>query len=80
MAPTRAHELDYVELVRDVDGLPAGTRGTVVSEYPESALIEVATEMHVDESGLPERDLLDDLVSAPYSALRIVEPASTAAR
>jgi len=76
----RAHELDYVELLRDVEGWGAGARGTVVSERPETALVEFSTEAEVDEHGLPVRDLFDDLVSVPYSALRVVEAAPATAR
>ena len=76
----RARTLDYVELVRSVDSRPAGTRGTVVSEYPESALVELSTEASVDAGGLPERDLFEDLVSVPYAALRVVERARATAR
>lgn len=75
----KAHELDTVELVCEVDGFPVGTRGTVVSAYPESALVEIP-EIVASRSGLPARDLSDDLVSAPYSALRVVKPAAAAAR
>jgi len=74
---SRAHELDTVRLLREVDGWPAGTIGAVVSEYPETALVEVATEGRLDERGLPERDLFEDLVSVPYDALAVVERAAS---
>jgi hypothetical protein len=73
MPSRRPHELDTVELLRDVDGWPAGTVGAVVSSYPKSALVEVASE---DLS----RDLLEDLVSVAYSDLRVVEPATKTLR
>jgi hypothetical protein len=75
----RARELDYVELLQDADGAAAGARGTVVSEYPGSALVELATESVRGRDGLPERELLDDLVTVPYSALRVIERAHATA-
>lgn len=72
---SRAHELDYVELLQDVEGAQAGSRGTVVSEYEGSALVELATETAREPGGLPARELLDDLVTVPYSALRVLERA-----
>jgi len=48
-----------------------------VSDYPETALVEVATEGRLDERGLPERDLFEDLVSVPYDALAVVERAAS---
>jgi hypothetical protein len=77
---SRAHELDYVELLEECDGWPAGTCGTVVAEEPDTALVEVATEDRVDAGGLPRRELFDDLLSAPYDALRVVEPARATTR
>lgn len=74
-----ARELDYVELLHDADGAKAGSRGTVVSEHEDSALIELATEANVDGEGLPKRELLDDLVTVPYSALRVLQPRRTTA-
>ena len=62
----RAHEYDIVELLHPLGGWPVGTLGAVVAEYPHSALIEIADE---DES----RDMLDDLVSAPYDQLQVVD-------
>lgn len=59
-------EHDTVELIKDVDGWPAGTIGAVVSMYPHSALVEVD-----DPDG--ERELLEDLVSVPHEALRVVD-------
>jgi hypothetical protein len=76
----RAHTLDTVKLLREWEGWPAGTVGAVVSEHPETALVEVVTEATTDADGLPERALLDDLITVPYSALDIVEPAATPAR
>jgi hypothetical protein len=64
---------------REVDGWPAGTLGAVVSEYPHSALVEIATEERLDD-GLPAHELLDDLVSVPYDALRLIQAAPVAAR
>jgi hypothetical protein len=74
---SRAHELDTVRLLREVDGWPAGTIGAVVSEYPATALVEVAGDGRLDEHGLPERDLFDGLVSVPYGALAVVERAAS---
>lgn len=71
---SRAHELDTVRQLRD--GWPAGTIGAVVSEYPETALVEVAGEGRVDEHELLEGDLFDDLVSVPYDALAVIERAA----
>lgn len=79
MVVRRAHVLDTVELIRDIDGWPAGTLGAVVSAYPNSALVEMATEQRLDD-GLPAHELLDDLVSVPYDALRVIEAAPAAAR
>src|SRR5690349_15531704 len=59
----RAHTLDTVKLLRDWDGWPAGTVGAVVSEHPETALVEIVTESTPDADGLPERALLDDLIT-----------------
>ena len=41
---TDIEELDYVELARDIEGFPAGTRGTVVSADPaaDSYTVEVS--------------------------------------
>lgn len=74
----RVRQLDYVELLTDVEGATAGARGTVVSEYPDTALVELDTETGARD-GLPERELLDDLVTVPYSALRVVERAHATA-
>lgn len=76
----RAHILDTVRLTREVGGWPAGTIGAVVSEWPESALVEVVSEAAVDASGLPRADLFDDMISVPYAALEIVRPAPAVAR
>jgi hypothetical protein len=76
----RAHTLDIVKLLRDVGGFPAGTVGAVVAEEPDAALVEVVTDGRVDEHGLPERDLFEDFLSVPYSALDVIEPAATTAR
>ncbi len=62
----KAHESDIVKLRESVDGWPAGTIGAVVSEYPHSALVEIATDD-------PERGMLEDLISAPYEQLQVVE-------
>lgn len=75
----RAHELDVVELVTQVGAWPVGTRGVVVSEDPRTALVEAATEHQVDSDGLPERPLFDDLFSAPYTALRVVQASAVSA-
>jgi hypothetical protein len=69
-----------VKLLRDWEGWPAGTVGAVVSEHPETALVEIETDASTDVDGLPERDLLDDLVTVPYNALDVVGPAVTHAR
>lgn len=76
----RARTLDTVKLTRDCEGWPVGTIGAVVSEYPETALVEVVTHAGADTNGLPRRDLFDDLVTVPYGALHVVEPAATHAR
>lgn len=75
----RAHELDVVELVTPVGEWPVGTRGVVVSEDQQSALVEAASEHLVDSEGLPERALFDDLFSAPYAALRVVQSSAVSA-
>jgi hypothetical protein len=79
MAARRAHELDTVELISDVDGWPAGALGAVVSEYADSALVEMSTEDHLDD-GLPAHDLLKDLVSVPYDALKVIRSARVPSR
>jgi len=66
----RAHEYDTVKLLQPLGGWPAGTLGAVVAEYPHSALIEIAVE---DESP----SMLDDLVSAPYDQLQVVDSPAT---
>lgn len=76
----RAHTLDTVRLTRDIDGWPAGTIGAVVSERPESALVEVVSDAVVGATGLPRTDLLDDMISVPYAALDVVWPAPAIAR
>lgn len=76
----RAHKFDTVRLTRVVDGWPAGTVGAVVSEHPETALVEVVSDGVVDGGGLPTGDLLDDLISVPYAALEIVRPARAISR
>jgi len=64
----RAHEHDIVELTETLGAWPAGTVGAVVSTYPSSALVEVA-------SGAADADLFGELLlSAPYEVLRVVEP------
>jgi len=76
----RAHLLDTVELTCEWDGWPAGTVGAVVSERSESAVVEIASEATIGETGLPSHDLLDDLISVPYTALHVVEPAPALSR
>jgi hypothetical protein len=76
----RAHTLDTVKLLRDWEGWPAGTVGAVVSEHPETALVEIVTDATTDAAGLPEHELLDDLITVPYSALDVIGPAATHAR
>jgi hypothetical protein len=61
----KAHEYDTVKLLESVEGWPAGTIGAVVSEYPESALIEIATDD-------PKRGMLENLISAPYDQLLVI--------
>jgi hypothetical protein len=73
-------DLDYVRLLRAVDGWPAGTEAVVIAEEPESALLEVLTEDQVDEEGLPLRDLFEDLVSVDYEDLEVVDAVSDRAR
>lgn len=80
MARRRAHELDAVELLKEVGGWPTGTVGAVVSEYDTTALVEVSTEDSTDAAGLPKRGLLDDLVSVPYRDLKVIEAAPAHAR
>jgi hypothetical protein len=60
------HELDRVELSKDTDGWPAGTRGTVVDLSPESALVEVPDPEYA-------RSLLDSMVDVPFEDLRVLE-------
>jgi hypothetical protein len=70
-----ARELDYVELLVPVDEWSAGTRGTVVWEDPETALVEVSPEFYgMDAEGFPTRDLMEVLVDVPYDDLKIVDP------
>jgi hypothetical protein len=76
----RARTLDTVKLLRDWDGWPAGTVGAVVSEHAETALVEIVTDTETDADGLPERELLDDLITVPYAAIDVVGPAATHAR
>lgn len=75
----QARELDVVELVSAVGDWAIGTRGVVVSKYPDTALIEVTTEDHIGVADLPKRQLFDDLFSAPYAALRVVSSAAAPA-
>ena len=60
------HELDRVELIKDVDGWRAGTRGTVVSLNPKSALVEVPDPDYA-------RGLLDSMVDVYFDDLRVIE-------
>jgi hypothetical protein len=76
----RARTLDTVKLLRDWEGWPAGTLGTVVSEHGDTALVEVSTEADVDEHGLPRRNLFDDLIAVPYDAVVVVNAAAAATR
>jgi hypothetical protein len=76
----RARDLDYVRLLRAVDGWPAGTEAVVIAEEPESALLEVLTEDQVDDEGFPLRDLFEDLVSVDYEDLEVVDAVSDRAR
>lgn len=46
----------------------------------DSAVVEIASEATVGETGLPASDLLDDLISVPFSALHVIEPAPAPAR
>lgn len=69
MSRMTVHEHDIIELTRDVDGWPSGTVGAIVSTYPRSVLVEV-------EDPSEERELLEDLVSVPHEALRIVRSSS----
>lgn len=61
-----------VELVSAVGDRAIGTRGVVVSEYPDTAWVEVTTEGDIGVDDLLERSL-----RRPYTALRVVS--STAA-
>jgi len=76
----RVQLLDTVELTCEWDGWPAGTIAAVVSERPESAVVEIASEATIGKTGLPTSDLLDDLVSVPYTALHVVKPAPALSR
>src|SRR5215211_539088 len=75
----RAHTLDTVKLLEDWDGWPAGTMAAVVSEQPDSALVEIVTDTD-SEKGLPSRELLDDVIAVPYRALEVVQPARAETR
>lgn len=66
-----------MRLLHSTGAWPAGTTGAVVAEQADFALIEVVTDAHTDEHGLPERDLFDDLLAVPYGALEVVERAPT---
>lgn len=76
----RPHLLETVELTCTWDGWPAGTVGAVVSKRCESAVVEIASEATIGETGLPASDLLDDLISVPYTALHVVAPAPARSR
>ena len=72
----RARDLDGVRLTRGVNGFPAGTEGAVISEYEDSALVEVAP-TEFDEGGLSTQDLFSELlVDAPYDALEVIQRAA----
>lgn len=75
----RARDLDYVKLLREVDGWPAGTEAVVIAEEPDSALLEVLTEDQVDDEGFPLRDLFEDLVSVDYEDLEVLHSVDGAA-
>ena len=63
MATVRHHiaEHDVVALREPVDAWPAGTSGTVVSDYGETKLIEIS-----DDSGATL-----DLIQAPLATLDV---------
>ena len=63
-------EFDRVELIEEVEGWGAGTRGTVVGTFPQTSIIEV-TEM-LDQNGRSVRNRFEDLVSVPNLALRVL--------
>lgn len=58
-------ELDRVELTEEVGGWPAGTIGTIVDLEPGGAVVE--------RPDCGTGSLLDDLMSVPFEALRLVE-------
>jgi hypothetical protein len=60
------HELDRVELLEPVAGWPAGTAGTVV-DVPAAGWVTL--EVIVDD----DVSLLDALVDAPTTAVRVTE-------
>jgi hypothetical protein len=68
----RARDLDTVKFLKGVDGWSPGTTGVVVSEDPNSALVEIVTDDLVDHEGFPLRDLMDDLVDVPYEDLQVI--------
>jgi hypothetical protein len=77
-------ELDLVRLLKDLEGWPAGTEGTVVSEWPGGSLIEINPEPDEDDfrgitpedeaNGVEGDSLFDYLVSAYHHEVEIVVP------
>lgn len=77
-------ELDLVRLLKDIDGWPAGTEGTVVAEWPGGSMIEINPEPDEDDfrgitpedlaNGVEGDSLFDYLVDAYHHEVEIVVP------
>lgn len=82
MRPPR--ELDLVRILKDIDGWPIGTEGTVVSEWDGGSLIEINPEpteadfegVTVEEAanGVETDSLFDYLLDAYHHEVEIVVP------
>jgi hypothetical protein len=60
---------DWVELLEEVDGIPAGARGGVLELHADdTAMLEIMS--------MPELDAAERIIFAPVSKLRVVDPPS----
>jgi hypothetical protein len=62
---TGLNPLDVVELLREIDGIPAGAIGTILESLPEHRICIVEI---VREDGSHET-----LIDAPMDAIRLIE-------
>jgi hypothetical protein len=62
-------EYDIVELTEPIERAPAGARGGVLDVFKgDMAMVEITT--------MPDESILDRIIMAPLSKLRVVKPAA----